>query len=135
MSTMIFPNLPVKNVEASKAFFKALGYDHDPRFSDENAVSIVISDTIVVMLLAEPYFQTFTKKAVADTSTTVEALIALSVESRQQVDELVDAALAAGGTAAGEAKDMGFMYGRDFFDLDGHHWEIVHMDLSAMPEG
>ncbi|ADD39948.1 VOC family protein [Stackebrandtia nassauensis] len=134
MSIMIFPNLPVKDLEAAKKFYTALGFELNKDFSDDNAASIVIAENIVVMLLREEFFSTFDSRTIADTATTVESVHALGVESRGKVDELVDAAIAAGGKEAGEAKDEGFMYGRAFFDLDGHHWEVMFMDLSAMPQ-
>jgi predicted lactoylglutathione lyase len=129
---MIFVNLPVNDLEASKKFFTELGYSLNPQFSDENAASVVISDTIVAMLLTKPFYSTFTKKEIADSTKTSEVLIALSAESREKVDELVDRALALGGTPSGETQDHGFMYGRSFDDLDGHTWEVVWMDPSAI---
>ncbi|MFH8803720.1 VOC family protein [Streptomyces sp. NPDC017936] len=129
---MIFVNLPVNDLDASKKFFTELGYSIDPRFSDENAASVVISDTIVAMLLTKPFYSTFTKKEIADSTRTSEVLIALSAPSREQVDALVDRALASGGTPSGETQDHGFMYGRAFDDLDGHTWEVIWMDPSAI---
>ncbi|WP_460069960.1 VOC family protein [Streptomyces sp. YKOK-I1] len=129
---MIFVNLPVTDLDASKTFFTGLGYSINPRFSDDNAASVVISDTIVAMLLTKPFYATFTKKEIADATTTSEVLVALSSESREKVDELVDRALALGATPSGETQDMGFMYGRSFDDLDGHTWEIVWMDPAAV---
>ncbi|CAM5667344.1 VOC family protein [Streptomyces aurantiogriseus] len=129
---MIFVNLPVNDLDASKKFFTELGYSINPQFSDENAASVVISDTIVAMLLTKPFYSTFTKKEIADSARTSEVLIALSAESREKVDELVDRALALGGSPAGETQDHGFMYGRSFDDLDGHTWEVVWMNPSAI---
>ena len=129
---MIFVNLPVTDLDASKKFFTDLGYTINPQFSDENAASVVISDTIVAMLLTKPFYATFTKKEIADATKTSEVLVALSAESREKVDELVDKALALGGSPSGETQDMGFMYGRSFDDLDGHTWEIIWMDPSAI---
>jgi predicted lactoylglutathione lyase len=129
---MIFVNLPVNDLEASKKFFTELGYSINPQFSDENAASVVISDTIVAMLLTKPFYSTFTKKEIADATKTSEVLVALSAESREKVDELVDRALAAGGSPAGETQDHGFMYGRSFDDPDGHTWEVVWMDPAAV---
>ncbi|MFI5803306.1 VOC family protein [Streptomyces sp. NPDC051561] len=129
---MIFVNLPVKDVEASKHFFAQLGFSHNKQFSDEKTTSVVISETIVVMLLSEPRFKEFTPKDIADSSTHAEALIALSAESRAKVDELCDAALAAGATPSKDAQDYGTMYGRSFQDLDGHNWEIMWMDPSMV---
>ncbi|MGW4540152.1 VOC family protein [Streptomyces chartreusis] len=129
---MIFVNLPVNDLDASKKFFTGLGYSINAQFSDENAASVVISDTIVAMLLTKPFYSTFTKKEIADATTTSEVLICLSAENRDKVDELVEKAVAAGGTASDKVQDMGFMYGRAFDDLDGHTWEVVWMDPSAV---
>lgn len=129
---MIFVNLPVNDIDASRTFFTELGYSINAQFSDETTASVVISDTIVVMLLAREKYAEFTKKEIADARKTSEVLIALSAESREKVDELVDKALAAGGTAAGETQDHGFMYGRSFDDLDGHTFEVVWMDPAAV---
>ncbi|THA50849.1 VOC family protein [Streptomyces sp. A1136] len=131
-ATMIFVNLPVKDLEASKAFWGKLGYSCNAQFSDENGACLVISDTIYAMLLTEARFKDFTHKAIADTSTTTEALLCLSAESRDAVDALVDAAVGAGGAEPRPAQDHGFMYGRAFEDLDGHTWEIMWMDPAAV---
>ncbi|WP_334179050.1 VOC family protein [Pseudoxanthomonas sp.] len=133
MATQIFVNLPVRDLEKSKAFFKALGYANNPQFTDENAACIVVSDTIYVMLLVEPFFQGFTRKTIADARTHTEVILCLSADTRAGVDALADKAIAAGGSETLEAKDYGFMYQRSFQDLDGHQWEVVHMDDGAMP--
>ncbi|MEU3905233.1 VOC family protein [Streptomyces goshikiensis] len=127
-ATMIFVNLPVKDLDASKAFWGKLGYSFNAQFTDENCASMVISDTIVAMLLTEARFKDFTHKAITDTSTSTEVLLCLSSESRTAVDELVDAAVGAGATEPRPAQDYGTMYGRAFEDLDGHTWEIMWMD-------
>ncbi|MGW0759128.1 VOC family protein [Streptomyces sp. NPDC002814] len=129
---MIFLNLPVNDLDASKKFFTGLGYSINEQFSDENAASVVISDTIVAMLLKKSFYSTFTKKEIADATKTSQVLIALSAETREKVDELVDKALALGGSPTGETQDQGFMYGRAFDDLDGHTWEVVWMDPAAV---
>ncbi|CAM5316909.1 glyoxalase [Streptomyces spiroverticillatus] len=129
---MIFLNLPVKDLEVSKNFFAKLGYGFNEQFSDERTASMPISETIVVMLLSEPRFKEFTTKEITDTSTHTEALIGISAESREKVDELCDAALAAGGSAANPPQDHGFMYGRSFQDPDGHIWEVIWMDPAAV---
>jgi predicted lactoylglutathione lyase len=129
---MIFLNLPVNDLDASKKFFTELGYSINPQFSDENAASVVISDTIVAMLLTKSFYSTFTQKEIADATKSSEVLICLSDESRDKVDELVEKAVAAGGTASDRVQDPGFMYGRAFDDLDGHTWEVVWMDPAAM---
>ncbi|MGW4229036.1 VOC family protein [Streptomyces sp. NPDC004980] len=135
MPQMIFVNLPVKDLETSKNFFGKLGFGFNPQFSDETTACLVISDTIFAMLISEPRFKDFTKKEIADASKTTEVLLALSADSRDRVDELADAALAAGGSPANEAMDMGFMYGRSFQDPDHHIWEVVWMDPAAVESG
>lgn len=131
MTTQIFVNLPVKDLERSKKFFGALGYSFDQRFTDENATCLVISDTICAMLLVEPFFKQFTKKEITDTGKANEAILALSVESRERVDELAAKAVAAGGVEPKAAEDQGFMYSRGFQDPDGHLWEVFYMDMKA----
>ena len=125
---MIFVNLPVQDLEASKTFFSALGYQFNPAFTDENAACMVISESIFVMLLVKPFFQQFTTKAIADAQASTEVITCLSADSRKAVDALVDKALAAGAREPQPARDYGFMYQRGFQDLDGHLWEIAHMD-------
>jgi predicted lactoylglutathione lyase len=135
MAQMIFVNLPVADLEAAKAFYLALGYSVDPRFSDDKATSIVISETIVVMLLTEPFFAGFCTKPIADAKAVTEVRNCLSMESREAVDRLVDAAVAAGGSEPRGAVDYGFMYMRAFDDLDGHVWEIAWMDATFAEKG
>jgi predicted lactoylglutathione lyase len=127
MHQQIFVNLPVKDIERTRAFFSALGFRFEPKFSDEKALCMVISDSIFAMLLHEDFFKTFTKKPVADARESTEVLVCLSCQSREEVDVLVAKALAAGGKAPMPVQDMGFMYGHGFEDLDGHQWELVHM--------
>ena len=127
MTKSIFVNLPVKDIERTRAFFGALGFSFNPQYSDDKALCMVISDNIFAMLLAEPFFQTFTKKNIADARETTEVLVCLSCDSREEVDELVRKALAAGGKAPMPTQDLGFMYGHGFEDLDGHQWELVYM--------
>jgi predicted lactoylglutathione lyase len=95
---------------------------------------MIVSDTIFVMLLVEPFFKTFTQKEICDAKKYTEVLIALSAESRAKVDEMVNTAVAAGGTAYSKAQDHGWMYQWAFADLDGHQWEIAYMDQSALPK-
>lgn len=128
MSTKIFVNLPVKNLDASKAFFGALGYTFNPQFTDHTAACVVISDDIFAMLLTEEKFREFTPKAISDAKRNTEVLIALSCESREQVHDLVRKAVAAGGKTYSEPKDYGFMVQHGFEDLDGHIWEVMWMD-------
>ncbi len=127
-SRMIFVNLPVRNLKASMEFFSKLGFEFNQQFTDEKAACMVISEDAFVMLLTEPFFKTFTKRQVGDTSKQTEALLALSCSSRAEVDEMVKKALAGGGKPAMDPKDYGFMYGWSFYDLDGHHWEPLWMD-------
>jgi predicted lactoylglutathione lyase len=128
MARKIFVNLPVKDLEKSMAFFKALGFSFNPQFTDATAACMVISDDIFAMLLTREKFAEFTPKEIADASKTTEVLTALSADSQEDVDRLVDAARRAGGKEAGEPKDYGFMYYRSFDDLDGHIWEILWMN-------
>jgi predicted lactoylglutathione lyase len=130
--TMIFVNLPVKDLDKSKQFFTELGFTINQQFTDENASTIVISDTIYLMLLVEPFFKTFTKKDIADATTSTEAIIALSADSRDAVDELVDKAIAAGAGPSNEPMDEGFMYARSFADPNGHLFEVMWMDPKAV---
>ena len=133
MSRKIFVNLPIKNMERSQAFFKSLGFSFNPQFTNDQGACMVVSDDIFVMLLVEPFFQTFTKKPIADATKTTEVLMCLSCEDRAEVDSLVRKALAGGATAPNPPQDHGFMYSHGFTDLDGHIWELAYMDLSAAP--
>ena len=134
MSRKIFVNLPIRNMERSQAFFKALGFSFNPQFTNEQGACMVIAEDIFAMLLVEPFFQTFTKKPIADAMKTTEVLVCLSCESRAEVDEMVRKAVAAGGTTPNPPQDHGFMYGHGFQDLDGHIWELAYMDLNAVPQ-
>ena len=131
MNTQVFINLPVADLPRSLAFFKALGFSHNPQFTDDTAACIVISEHIHVMVLTHPKFLEFTSKAICDTSKSIEVINCLSWESRAEVEDLVRKAVTAGGTIYAEPKDYGFMYQHSFADPDGHCWELVHM--SAMP--
>ena len=132
MSRMIFVNLPVRDLSKSMEFFSALGFTFNPQFTDDKAACMVISDKAYAMLLTEPFFRGFTKKEQCDTSKATEALLALSCESRAEVDQLVRKAIDAGGSHAMDPQDHGFMYGWSFYDLDGHHWEVLWMDPAAV---
>lgn len=132
MATSIFVNLPVKDLNKSIEFFTNLGYSFNPQFTNENATCMIISETIYVMLLVEPFFQSFIKKSICDAKKSTEVLICLSAESREAVDGLVNKAIAAGGTAPHEKQDQGFMYSHAFEDLDGHIWEVMYMDPAAL---
>ena len=132
MPTKIFVNLPVKDLERSKAFFAKLGYSFNPQFTDERAACMVISEDIYSMLLSEPFFKTFTRKEIADAAKTTEVLVALSADSKEHVDEMLRKALAAGAKEARDPMEYEFMYGRSFEDLDGHIWEVIWMNPSAI---
>jgi len=134
MPKMIFVNLPVTNLDRSVAFYEAIGGTKNPKFSNEQAAAIVLSDAIYVMLLTHDFYKGFTSKEVADAHKTSGVLLALSCDSKADVDAMVHAATAAGGKAdPGPKQDLGFMYGRSFEDPDGHHWEPHWMDLAAAP--
>jgi predicted lactoylglutathione lyase len=133
MKRQIYVNLPVRDLERSKAFFGALGFRFNPQFTNEQGACLVISDDIYAMLLVESFFRTFTNKPVADARQTTEVLVCLSCASRAEVDDLVRRAVAAGGSAPMPVQDHGFMYGHGFTDLDGHMWELAYMDPSATP--
>jgi predicted lactoylglutathione lyase len=133
MPTQIFVNLPVKDLTRTVAFFTRLGFTFNPQFTDENATCMIVGENIFVMLLVEPFFRTFTDKALCDARRSTEAITSLSVGSRATVDDLVARAIAAGGTAPRSAQDHGFMYQHGFEDLDGHLWELVWMDPNAQP--
>ena len=131
MSTKIFVNLPVQDLQKSIDFFTKVGYSFNPQFTDENATCMIISEDIYAMLLTHSHFKQFTSREIIDATKSVETLIALSCDSREEVDALVDRALEAGGTEAGK-QDHGFMYNRSYADLDGHVWEILWMDPAAV---
>jgi predicted lactoylglutathione lyase len=132
-NTQIFINLAVRDLARSKAFFSGLGYQFNPQFTNDQGACMVISDNIFVMLLVESFFQTFTKKPLVDAKKSTEVLIALSCQNRAEVDDMVSKALAGGGAAPNPVQDHGFMYAHGFEDLDGHQWEVVFMDMSAVP--
>ncbi|SIS22388.1 VOC family protein [Williamsia sterculiae] len=134
MSRMLFVNLPVADITATREFFTTLGFAINDTFSDENTASVVISDQAIVMMLQTERFRSFVAEGdIVDTTVAREALFALSADTRDGVDDLVDAALAAGASPWGEPQDLGFMYGRSFRDLDGHAWEVVWMDPAQIP--
>ncbi len=133
-SRKIFVNLAVEDLDRSVDYFTKLGFTFDPRFTDESATCMIVSDDAFVMLLIKSRFQDFTKKQLADPSAQTEAIVALSADSRAEVDSFADKALGAGGSPANDPYDMDFMYGRSFNDPDGHLWEIVWMDPSALEQ-
>jgi predicted lactoylglutathione lyase len=128
MSGMIFVNTFVQDVAASRAFFTSLGFSFNDTFSDENTACLIVNEQAVVMLLNVPRFKDFIRDDVADLSTSREMLLAVSADSKEAVDAMADAALAAGGSDWMDPQDHGFMYGRSFRDLDGHVWEVTWMD-------
>ncbi|MFC6487511.1 VOC family protein [Nitratireductor sp. GCM10026969] len=133
MPKMLFLNLPVKDLAAATRFYEAIGCTKNEQFSDHRSASMVWSDTIVFQLLTHDYFATFTPKPIADSKTTSGMLIALSRDSREEVDAIAEAAAAAGGRAdVQERQDMGFMYVRTFEDPDGHVFEPMWMDPAAV---
>lgn len=131
-SDNIFVNLPVKNLEKTKDFFSKIGFEFNAQFTDKNAACLVIGDNIFAMLLTEDYFKTFTKKDLSNAAKSTEVILALSAESREQVEEIVNAALSAGGSPSNDPVDHGFMYGWSFQDPDGHLWEVMYMDQSQV---
>ncbi|MFZ0328720.1 MAG: VOC family protein [Nitrososphaeraceae archaeon] len=132
MTTKIFVNLPVKDLNKTIEFFTKLGFKFNPQFTDENATCMIIGDDIFVMLLVEKFFKTFTKKEICDTSKNTEVIVALSAESREKVDQMINKAIESGGSEPREAQDHGWMYGRSFEDINGHIWEVIYMDESAI---
>lgn len=133
MSTKVFINLPVRDLSRSVDFFTHLGFTPSRRLVDEKAAGMYLTDDIWVMLATEPFFQTFTANEIVDTSLSTEVLVCIGVDSRQEVDDLADRALAAGGRPLNPTVDEeGVMYGRSFVDPDGHHWEVTYMDPSVL---
>jgi predicted lactoylglutathione lyase len=133
MLRQIFVNLPVENLARSQAFFEALGLSFNPQFTNDKGACLQIAENICAMLLVKPFFQGFTKKPVADATQSTEVLIALSCDSRAEVEALVAKAVAAGASTPIAAVDHGFMFQHGFADLDGHQWEVFWMDMAAAP--
>ncbi|MFZ2168080.1 MAG: VOC family protein [Methylococcaceae bacterium] len=134
MAIQIFVNLPVRNLNKSISFFTQLGYTFNPRFTDETAACMIVSNDIFIMLLTEDKFKMFTPKVICDTTVSTEVLICLSCESRADVDEMVKKAVSAGGTTYNEPQDHGFMYAHGYQDLDGHIWELIYMEPGAITQ-
>jgi uncharacterized protein len=132
LTTKIFVNLPIKDLNKTIEFFIKLGFKFNPQFTDENATCMIVGEDIFVMLLVEKFFKTFTKKQISDTSKNTEVIVALSVEGRENVDQMINKAIEAGGRESREPQDHGWMYERGFEDIDGHLWEIIYMDESAL---
>ena len=133
MPRNLYVNLPVKDLERTVEFFAALGFSFNPKFTDENAACMIVNDSTSVMLLVESFFATFTGKPVADAHASTETLLAMSLDSRAEVDAFMAKALAAGASEYAEPRDLGFMYQRGIADLDGHQWEVFFMDESQFP--
>jgi len=121
-------NLPVKDLNKTIEFFTKLGFSFDPQFTDENATCMIVGEDIFIMLLVEKFFKTFTKKEICDTAQNTEMIVALSAESREKVDQMINKVVEAGGTEYREPQDHGWMYERSFEDINGHIWEILYMD-------
>ncbi|WDF64190.1 VOC family protein [Flavobacterium sp. KACC 22763] len=134
MKTKIFLNLAVKDLNRAVSFYNGLGFSTNPKFTNEKGACLVIDENIFVMILVEEFYQTFTKKQICDSTTTSEAIIAISVDTREQVDEMMEKAIKSGGTDYNQTNDYGWMYQRTFLDVDGHHWEVFFMDESQIPE-
>jgi predicted lactoylglutathione lyase len=133
--TKIFVNLPVSDLKKTMTFFSELGFTVNPMFTNENAACMVISEDIYSMLLVEKFFKSFIPdKEICDTKKSSEAIIALSANTRKEVDELIGRAVSAGGSEYRQALDYGWMYGRAFQDINGHILEIIYMDMTAIPE-
>ena len=136
MSRMIFVNLPVADLSKSRAFLEGLGATNEPKFTDDTAACMQLSDSIFVMLLTHDKFKQFTPRPIADATAGSEVLLCLSADSREQVDSSVERSVSAGGTAdPGPKQDYGVMYGRSVADPDGHIWEIMWMDPAAAEQG
>lgn len=134
MAKEIFVNLPVKDLKKTMEFFSKLGFNYNPKFTDENAACMLIGENIYAMLLDEKFFMNFTKKPVSDAKSSTEAIICISVNSRDEVDTMVNTAKANGGNEYAEPQDHGWMYYRSFEDPDGHQWEVMFGDESRMPQ-
>lgn len=134
MAIKIFVNLPVKDLNRSVDFFTKLGYTFNAQFTNEKATCMIISEDIYVMLLVEPFYKTFTKKEIADATKTSEVILCLSADSREEVDLMMRKAVDAGATVPNEPQDYPYMYGHGYQDLDGHLWEVMWMETSAVPE-
>jgi len=126
-SKHIFVNLPVKDLDKSMEFFSNMGFEFNEQMTDKNAACLIVGSNMYVMLLVEEYFQQFSKKQLSDAKTSTEVIVSITADSRAGVDELVNDALAAGGTASSEKMDNEFMYGWSFEDIDGHLWEVMYM--------
>lgn len=127
-------NLPVKDLNKTVEFFTRLGFTFNPQFTDENATCMIVNNDIFVMLLVEKFFKTFTKREICDTTKDTEVIIALSAESRENVDQMINKVIQAGGREHTNPQDHSWMYGRSFEDINGHLWEVIYMDKNALKE-
>jgi predicted lactoylglutathione lyase len=132
VATQIFVNLPVKDLNKAIEFFTKLDFKFNTQFTDENATCMIVGENIFVMLLVEKFFKTFTKKEICDTIKNTEVMVALSTDSKEKVDEMINKAIESGGNESREPQNHGWMYGRSFEDIDGHIWEIIYMDEKAI---
>lgn len=134
MVQQIFVNLPVKDLKKTREFFSKLGFAFNEQFSNDEAASMILGENIYAMLLVEPFFKSFHNKEIGDATKTAQMINAIALESRAKVDEMVDAALASGGSFVKDPQDHGWMYGRSFADINGHQWEVLYMDETAVPD-
>lgn len=133
MTTQIYVNLPVKNLDKTMKFYSKIGFKFNPKFTDKKGACMIVGKDMFVMLVVEKFFQTFTKKKIINSRKDIETIMGLSADSRKKVDQMVSAAIKAGGIEPKPAVDHGWMYGRDFEDPDGHLWEIIYMDEKKFP--
>ena len=134
MSKKIFINLPIADLQKAMSFYTAIGFTNNPQFTDDTAACMILTEEIYVMLLTHSKFSQFTQKEIGNTSKTASVINSLSVDSSEEVNAMLEKALAAGGKEPNEAKDYGFMQQRSFEDLDGHLWEVLYMDMSKFPQ-
>lgn len=128
----VFINLPVENLDRSVAFFRKLGFEFNPQFTDKSATCMIVSDEAFVMLLTEKRFREFINRPLGDATRSTSVLLGVSASSREEVDQMVETAIESGGSPAADPRDHGFMYQRSFYDPDGHHWEVIWMDPSTV---
>jgi len=134
MISQIFINLPIKNLKKSVDFFTKLGFKFNPQFTDDTSTCMIMGENIFTMLLEEEKFKEFTPKNISDAKKNTEVLIALPFENRKGVDEIISKAIKSGGREPRKVQDLGFMYSRAFEDLDGHIWEVFHMNMEEFPK-
>ncbi|WP_269938434.1 VOC family protein [Arthrobacter sp. HY1533] len=135
MPTQVFINLPTSDLDRSKAFFEGVGWRIEPNFTDQNAACVVVDEGIFLMILTKKFYETFTDKPIVDPATAIQVQTALSRDSREDVDAIMEKALASGGAEPRPAQEYGFMYSRDFEDPDGNLFSAVWMDPKAAEQG